>query len=194
MLAEAPDLTIGVLALQGGFGCHLEKLRQMGVQCKEIKRPEELREISALIIPGGESTVFQIVGASMLEAIAHFDRPIFGTCAGAIILAKLGLLDIEVKRNGYGRQIHSFTTDISFENESCPAIFIRAPLITSVSSQVQVLAEFGGLPICVRQGPILAASFHPELTSSTLVHRYFLDMVKTYAVEAAAISSSSLKR
>ncbi len=184
---------VGVLALQGGFEEHHAKLKECKVSSLDVRLPKDLEKVDALIIPGGESTV---IGKLMFEH--HLDKailskaragmPIWGTCAGAIILAKdivsskqprLGLMDISVKRNEYGRQAESFETLLSVKGiGEFPGIFIRAPVISSVSSAVEVLSSFEGNPVLVRQGSMLASTFHPELTSSTLIHRYFLGMLK----------------
>ncbi|MCH9608670.1 MAG: Pyridoxal 5'-phosphate synthase subunit PdxT [Chlamydiales bacterium] len=165
---------VGVLALQGGFAKHCEMIGKLAV---EIRHPDELISCDGLVIPGGESTVLEIVGKPMLDAIKAFDRPIFGTCAGAILLGKLGLIDIDLLRNGYGRQIHSFSAKIPFQEETLEAVFIRAPIITQVGPKVQVLAMCDQHPVLVQQGKYLAATFHPELTEQTIVHDYFLKRI-----------------
>lgn len=184
-------MKIGVLALQGAFEKHLKALQALGVDACEVKNPSDLTSLDALIIPGGESTVmtrlFEV--HHLKEAIEVFakEKPLFGTCAGLILMAKdahsssvssLGLLDIEVDRNAYGRQSESFCKpiDVSFLKEPFPAIFIRAPQISKIlSDKVEVLAYFDSKPVLVKQGKHLGACFHPELTDNLSIHRYFLD-------------------
>ena len=169
------ELKIGVLALQGAFEKHREILK---VPTRLIRYPEELGSIDGLIIPGGESTTMKKQMEEMNFALESFDRPIFGTCAGAILLADLGKLSIEIKRNGYGSQINSFITSLDFEGKPISALFIRAPIIESVDPHVEVLAEHDGSPVVVRQNNCLAATFHPELTGDTAIHDYFLEMCR----------------
>ncbi len=183
--------TVGVLAIQGDFSKHIEAVRAAGVDAVEVRETKDLEGLDGLIIPGGESTTIGklLDRYEMLEPMAEFakeGKPVFGTCAGAILLAKsivgsdqvrIGLMDIEVKRNAYGRQIESFEADIP-----CPVIgeiplrgiFIRAPVIAGVRDGVAILAEYEGRPVLVRQGNLLACTFHPELTGDLRVHRYFL--------------------
>lgn len=170
--SEAPR--VGVLAWQGAFAKHLEMLRKMHIACHAVRSLQELELCDALIIPGGESTTLEIVGKDLLEAITSFKGPIFGTCAGAILLAKLGLIDIDVLRNGYGRQIASKSATISFQGKPLEAIFIRAPIITEVGALVNVLASYDGTAVAVEQGRYLATTFHPELTEDNTFHDYWL--------------------
>lgn len=182
---------VGILAIQGDFELHAKMLDRIGAPWKLVKHVADLREAAALIIPGGESTTMLNVFADegMDAAIRDFagaGRPIFGTCAGTILLAKevlnppqerLGLMDITVERNAYGRQI-----DSSVRLGECPElsdrpvemVFIRAPIIRRVGEGVRVLGQAEGLPVLVEQGNLLAATFHPELTEDETVHRYFL--------------------
>lgn len=181
---------IAVLALQGDFEAHRRKLAQMGFESFEARRPEQLEGAAGLILPGGESTTLWkfFEAEPWEEAIARFaasGRPLLGTCAGAILLARevtrpvqkgLGLIDIAVERNAYGRQVDSFAGDVEAPalGGPLPAVFIRAPRIRRVGPGVEVLATFRGEPVLVRQGRVLAATFHPELTQDTRVHELAL--------------------
>ena len=176
---------IGVLAVQGNFREHLKMLARLGVRGIEVRKPEELEGLDGLIIPGGESTaigrLIRLYGLE--EAIRRFERPVFGTCAGMILLARGGPLeqmDIAVERNAYGRQVASFEADLELEDEIVPlrGVFIRAPRVRETGSEVEVLAEHDGEPVLLRQGRVLVASFHPELTEDTRVHERFLAMVR----------------
>ena len=174
---------VGVLAVQGNFREHVAMLRRLGVDAIEVRKPEQLEDLDGLVVPGGESTTFmrlmRLYGLD--EAIRTFDRPILGTCAGMIVLDRehLGLVDVEVDRNAYGRQVASFEADLSLPGDSTTlrGVFIRAPRVR-VAGNVEVLAEHEGEPVLVRDGRILVASFHPELTEDTRVHELFLDAVK----------------
>ena len=173
-------LRIGVLAVQGNFREHAAVLRRLGAEVVEVRRPEQLEGLDGLVIPGGESTAFtrlmRLYGLD--EAIREFDRPVFGTCAGMIVLDRnhLGLVDIAVRRNAFGRQVASFETELALPGESKPlhAVFIRAPWIEDVGPDVEVLAEVDGHPVLARQGRFLVAAFHPELTDDTRLHELFL--------------------
>jgi 5'-phosphate synthase pdxT subunit len=177
-------MRVGVLALQGNFREHAAMLRRLGVEAVEVRKPEQLADVDGLVVPGGESTTFlrlmRLYGLD--EAIQGFARPVFGTCAGMIVLDRdhLGLVDIGVDRNAYGRQVASFEADLEVVGEAAPlrGIFIRAPRVRDVGEEVEVLAEHDGEPVLVRQGRFLVASFHPELTEDTRVHELFLDAVK----------------
>lgn len=191
-------MKIGVLALQGAVAEHIRMLGLAGAEGVIVKRTEQLDEVEGLIIPGGESTT---IGKLMrtygfIEAIREFSRqkkPIFGTCAGLILIAKeisgqpeahLELMDMVAARNAFGRQRESFETDLDvkgIENQ-VRAVFIRAPLIESVGDQVEVLSVYNGQIVAARQEHLLAASFHPELTDDYGFHSYFLDMVRQYRV------------
>jgi 5'-phosphate synthase pdxT subunit len=183
---------IGVLAIQGDFGMHAKMLERIGAPYKLVKHVAQLAEVSGLIMPGGESTTMlkffekEGIGEAIKEFVAA-GQPVFGTCAGAILLAKevlnpaqerLGLLDITIERNAYGRQV-----DSSVRQGDCPAlserpvemVFIRAPIIRRVGEAVRVLGRCDGLPVLVEQGNVLAATFHPELTEDEAVHRYFIE-------------------
>jgi 5'-phosphate synthase pdxT subunit len=177
-------LKIGVLAVQGNFREHASMLRGLGAEPVEVRKPEQLEELDGLVIPGGESTaIARLVRLYGLEeAIRRFERPLFGTCAGMILLDRrhLGLLDLEVSRNAYGRQVASFEADLELAGEEEPlrGVFIRAPRVAEVGPQVEVLAELDGEPVLLREGRVLVAAFHPELTADTRVHERFLDLVR----------------
>jgi pyridoxal 5'-phosphate synthase pdxT subunit len=187
-------MIVGVLAIQGDFAAHARALRQIGVEATEVRSEADLANTEGLIIPGGESTTILklIQEESLAESILGFGRqgrPIFGTCAGAILLARevynpaqasLGLIDIEVERNGYGRQVDSFVADVETPLEGGPleAVFIRAPKFKRVGPNVEVLASLNGEPVLVRERNVLAAAFHPELVGDERVHRLFAGMVK----------------
>ena len=170
--------------MQGNFREHASMLRGLGAEAVEVRKPEELDDLDGLVIPGGESTaIARLVRLYGLEeAIRSFERPLFGTCAGMILLDRrhLGLLDLEVSRNAYGRQVASFEADLELAGEDEPlrGIFIRAPRVAEVGSDVEVLAELDGEPVLLRQGRVLVAAFHPELTEDTRVHERFLDLVR----------------
>ena len=177
-------LRIGVLAVQGNFREHAAVLRGLGAEAVEVRKPEELEGLDGLIVPGGESTaitrLMRLYGLE--EAIRRFAGPIFGTCAGLILLGRdrLGLVDVEVARNAYGRQVASFEADLELEGEeeALRGVFIRAPRIAEAGPDVEVLARLAGEPVLLRQGRFLVASFHPELTDDTRVHERFLDLVR----------------
>jgi 5'-phosphate synthase pdxT subunit len=176
-------LRIGVLAVQGNFREHAAMLRRLGAASVEVRKPEQLDGLDGLVIPGGESTTFmrlmRLYGLD--EAIRSFAGPVFGTCAGMIVLDRdhLGLVDIGVRRNAFGRQASSFETDLDVAGESEPlrAVFIRAPWVEDVGPGVEVLAEVDGHAVLARQGRFLVASFHPELTPDTRLHNLFLEEV-----------------
>ena len=184
---------IGVLAVQGNFREHEAALRRLGADVVEVRKPEQLDGLDGLVIPGGESTaigrLIRLYGLE--EAIAAFGAPVFGTCAGMILLARdasdgvpgqplLGLADITVRRNGYGRQVASFEADLELEDDARPfrGVFIRAPRVEDLGPDVEVLAELDGEPVLLRDGRILVAAFHPELTDDSRIHELFLDLVR----------------
>ena len=177
-------MTIGVLAVQGNFREHAAMLRSLGADVREVRLPEQLEGLDGLVIPGGESTaIMRLIRLYGLEeAIRSFSAPVLGTCAGMILLdrAHLGLVDVEVERNGYGRQVASFEADLELEGEAEPlrGVFIRAPRVADAGPDVEVLASHDGDPVLLRQGRFLVASFHPELTDDTRVHERFLDLVR----------------
>ena len=187
--------TIGVLALQGAFDAHVQHLNALGVDVRLIKTEADLEEIDGLIIPGGESTtmsnllVASGLGKTLTQKIDD-GFPVFGTCAGMIMMANsivdgrsdqivLNAMDIQVRRNGYGRQNDSFEQDIEIESFEVPfhALFIRAPIIEKIANDVEVLSTVKDHPVLVRQGKALASSFHPELVSDLRVHEIFLSMI-----------------
>jgi 5'-phosphate synthase pdxT subunit len=175
---------IGILAVQGNFREHADVLRRLGADPVEVRRPEQLRALEGLVIPGGESTaIMRLVRLYGLEdAIRAFARPVLGTCAGMILLDRehLGLLDVEVARNAYGRQVASFEADLELAGDERPlrGVFIRAPRVVEAGPEVEVLAELDGEPVLLRQGRLIVASFHPELTDDTRVHERFLELVE----------------
>jgi len=183
---------IGVLAIQGNFASHAQALAEAGAEAVEVRKPAELDGLDGLVLPGGESTTM----LRFLERLDFFDalqkfcsgKPIFGTCAGAILLAQhvlnppqrsLGLLDATVERNAYGRQIDSsiLTAQTALPGGPLEMVFIRAPRISAVGPEVEVLAQRDGFPVLVRQEKVLAATFHPELSTDRRVHRLFVDIV-----------------
>ena len=186
-------LTIGVLALQGDFDAHRQRLEELGARVVLVKKPEQLSQIDGLVIPGGESSTFlKLLGEAGLEKLKDFVRlkPSFGTCAGAILLAKevenppqsgLGAIDIGIRRNAYGRQIDSSIREGRFRDSPIEMVFIRAPRIERVGPGVEVLATEGKDPVVVRQGKTMAATFHPELSDDSRIHRAFLDLVRNGA-------------
>jgi 5'-phosphate synthase pdxT subunit len=175
---------VGVLAVQGNFREHAAMLRRLGADVVEVRKPEQLDELDGLVVPGGESTTFmrlmRLYGLD--DAVQRFEGPVFGTCAGMIVLDRnhLGLMDVEVDRNAYGRQVASFEADLRLEGEDDPlrGVFIRAPRLRERGPDVEVLAEHEGEPVLLREGRFLVAAFHPELTEDTRVHELFLDRVR----------------
>jgi len=184
---------VGVLALQGAFAAHERALAEVGVATRQVRTPADLAQVSALVMPGGESTTM----SRLLHTSGLFDDvtarladglPVFGTCAGMILLAadivdgradqqSFGVIDITVRRNGYGRQIDSFETDLAVDGCSAPfhAVFIRAPKVEVAGPAVHVLASHEGVPVLARQGNVMVASFHPELTHDARLHQMFVD-------------------
>ncbi|MDW7674456.1 MAG: pyridoxal 5'-phosphate synthase glutaminase subunit PdxT [Bacillota bacterium] len=187
-------MKIGVLALQGAFLDHKKVLERCGVEVVHVRLPEHLEEVQGIIIPGGESTTigklmidFGLKG--ILTEKIEAGMPVFGTCAGMILLAKniyetdqprLGIMDITVKRNAFGRQVDSFEAMVNIPvlGNVFPAVFIRAPYIMEIEPNVSILAEFDGKIVMARQGNILACAFHPELTNDDRIHQYFISMIK----------------
>jgi pyridoxal 5'-phosphate synthase pdxT subunit len=183
-------MKIGVLALQGDFEAHRKRLEELGTEVVLVKNPEQLEGIDGLVIPGGESSTFlKLLGDHGLEKLKQFSRekPTFGTCAGAILLANeienpkqtgLGALDIRIRRNAYGRQIDSSIRQGRFGSSPLEMVFIRAPKIERIGPEVEVLATEGSDPVVVRQGRAMAATFHPELSADKRVHQVFLSLVE----------------
>jgi 5'-phosphate synthase pdxT subunit len=175
---------IGVLALQGAFREHAQMLRRLGAEVVEVRLPDELEGIDGLVIPGGESTTMMRLARiyGLDEAIRRYRGAILGTCAGMIVLdrAHLGLADLEVDRNAYGRQVRSFEADVELDGDETPlrGVFIRAPRIRQAGEDVEVLGELDDEPVLVRDGRLLLAAFHPELTDDVRVHERFLEMVR----------------
>ena len=177
--------------MQGNFREHVAMLRKLGADAVEVRKPGELERLDGLVIPGGESTTFtrlmELYGLD--EAVRDFHGAVFGTCAGMIVLDRdhLGLVDIGVRRNAFGRQVSSFETDLQLPGGDAPlrAVFIRAPWIEEVGPQVEVLAEVDGHPVLAREGRFLVAAFHPELTDDTRLHELFLESVREAAIVRA---------
>lgn len=185
-------MKIGVLALQGDFDAHRRRLEELGAEAVLVKKLEQLAEVDGLVIPGGESTTFlKLLGEAGFQKLREFVRvkPTFGTCAGAILLARevesppqpgLGVLDIAIRRNAYGRQVDSSirSAPTTLGPDPLEMVFIRAPKIERVGPEVEVLAREGNDPVLVRQGKVMAATFHPELSADTRVHQLFLELVR----------------
>jgi 5'-phosphate synthase pdxT subunit len=185
-------MRIGVLALQGDFDAHRRRLEELGADVVPVRQPEQLDEIDGLVIPGGESSTFlKLLGEHGFQKLNDFvhSKPTFGTCAGAIMLARqvenphqpgLNAIDITIRRNAYGRQIDSTIVEAASALGGAPLemVFIRAPRIESVGEGVEVLARRGNNPVLVRKGSVIAATFHPELSKDPRVHAEFLKMVK----------------
>jgi len=187
-------MKIGVLALQGDFDAHRRRLEELGAEVVLVKKPDQLNDIDGLVIPGGESGTFlKLLGEAGFEKLKQFvnTKPTFGTCAGAILLAQevenpqqkgLGAIDIGIRRNAYGRQVDSSIREgrlVQGKPAAIEMVFIRAPKIRRVGAGVEVLATEGNDPVAVRQGRVMAATFHPELSDDTRVHQAFLDIVRS---------------
>jgi pyridoxal 5'-phosphate synthase pdxT subunit len=198
MRDEEDALRIGVLALQGAFDVHARRLREAGAEPIEVRTPAHLDGLDGLILPGGESTTMLkfLEKHDFFEALREFcaEHPVFGTCAGAILLARevrnpaqrsLGVLDVVVERNAYGRQIDStiITAPTALPGGQLEMVFIRAPRIVSVGSGVETLASREGSPVLVRQGNLMAATFHPELSEDRRIHRLFVDLISGNRLE-----------
>jgi 5'-phosphate synthase pdxT subunit len=185
---------IGVLALQGAVAEHIQMLSALGAEAVPVRLPSELDSLDALIIPGGESTTISklLSDYGLMKPIRRLAKkgfPIFGTCAGLVLLAKkvpnlqlepIGVMDIVVKRNAFGRQVDSFEADLkisALHDGNFHGVFIRAPVIEKVDPSVEVLCQLNGKPVAVKQGKLLACAFHPELTGDTRLHKYFLNIV-----------------
>ena len=178
------SVKVGILAVQGNVREHAAMLERLGAEAVEVRKPDQLEGLDGLVVPGGESTTFmrlmRLYGLD--DALRGFSAPVFGTCAGMIVLDRdhLELMDVEVDRNAYGRQVASFEADLRLQGEDEPlrGVFIRAPRVREVGPEVEVLAEYEGEPVLLRQGRFLVASFHPELTGDTRVHELFLEAVR----------------
>jgi len=203
------DLRIGVLAVQGDFAAHIKMLARIGAESLEVRREGDLETISGLIIPGGESTtmlkfLYEEALADPIKRFAERGNPVLGTCAGAILLARratnpdqrsLGLIDIDVVRNAYGRQVDSFIAiaELTSGEGEIEAVFIRAPVIERTGPGVQVIARTAGAPVFVREDNIFAATFHPELTCDERLHRLFLSAVEARERSSSLLMAGSLK-
>ena len=197
-------LRIGVLASQGDFAAHVKMLAALGAAATEVRAPSDLDDLDALVMPGGESTtIAKAIARDELEPAirAHHrqSRPILGTCAGMIICDRnhLGLLDATCRRNAFGRQLASFEADLEIEGlgpETLRAVFIRAPWIEDHGAGVEVLASIDGHPVVVREGPVLACAFHPELTDDSRIHAMLMAMATTARERARAPSSRPEER
>jgi 5'-phosphate synthase pdxT subunit len=192
---DEPNRLVGVLALQGAFTAHQRALESAGATTRQVRQPGDLAGIDALVMPGGESTTMsRLLTTSGLvdhvKGLLSDGLPVLGTCAGMILLASevldgrpdqlsFGAIDISVQRNGYGRQVDSFETDLDVVGFETPfhAVFVRAPKVVSIGASVEVLAEYDGVPVVVRQGHVMVASFHPELTGDARLHARFLQEV-----------------
>ena len=200
---------IGILAIQGDYAAHAAMLQSLGAETKEVRTVADLEECDGLILPGGESTTqLQFLReeglAGAIKKFAGEKQPVFGTCAGAILLAtrvknpaqdSLALLDMTVLRNAYGRQLSSEVAlgDSKLKSEPMEMVFIRAPIIENVGPGVEILAEFAGKPALVQKGNIMAATFHPELTLDSTVHKHFLDLIGKKFTSAEPVSAHSNK-
>jgi 5'-phosphate synthase pdxT subunit len=210
LMTEKIKPSVGVLAVQGDFAAHASVLELLGAKTIEVRTAADLEKCDALVLPGGESTTqLQFLREEgLFDAIKRFaanQQPVFGTCAGAILLAtrvqhpaqdSLGLMDMTVTRNAYGRQMASdvFFGSSKLEPTPMEMVFIRAPIIEKVGPGVEVLAEYGGTPVLVQKENLLAATFHPELTADTTVHRHFLDLVKAQSARASKGETASARR
>ncbi|HUG63803.1 MAG TPA: pyridoxal 5'-phosphate synthase glutaminase subunit PdxT [Gaiellaceae bacterium] len=178
------SLRIGVLALQGAFREHARALRALGADVVEVRLPDDLVGLDGLVIPGGESTTIMRLAElyGLDDAIRSYDGAVFGTCAGMILADRehFGLVDLDVDRNAFGRQVKSFEADVELAGDEIPlrGVFIRAPRIRSIGGDTEVLGELDGEPVLVRDGRFLLASFHPELTDDLRIHELFLTMVE----------------
>jgi 5'-phosphate synthase pdxT subunit len=180
-------VTVGVLALQGDFEAHRKVLESLGADVREVRTPADLDGVAGLVMPGGESTTMTLgiereQLAEPLRVLAAGGAPVLGTCAGLIMLDRdhIGVLDIAAERNAFGRQVHSFEARLNLDGvaDDVDAIFIRAPWAREVGDGVEVLAAVDGHPVAVRQGDVLAVSFHPELTGETRLHQWLLDRIE----------------
>lgn len=192
-------MLIGILAIQGSREEHAEALKKLGVEVLFVRTPEELAKVDAIILPGGESTTIGMLmrrnklHAALQKAIAK-GLPTYGTCAGAILMAKnivgedqadtMALMDISIRRNAYGSQLDSFVTELDVPvlgKKPLEAVFIRAPQIENIGKNVEILAKEGGKPVLVKEKNMLVSTFHPELTEDTRIHKYFLSFIKNAA-------------
>jgi len=189
------DVLVGVLALQGDFEAHAKVLRALGADVREVRTPADLEGLDGLIMPGGESTTMTLgierEGlAEPLRELASAGTPVFGTCAGLIMLDRdhLGVMDIRAERNAFGRQVRSFEADLDFpgvEGEPVRAVFIRAPWIADAGADVSILAEVDGHPVAAEEGNVLVVSFHPEISGEQRLHELFLERVREHRAARA---------
>lgn len=199
--AGEPPVTIGVLALQGDFEAHRKAIQRAGAVAAEVRSERDLARVDGLIIPGGESTTMLklLRLENLFEPLQEFGqkKPIFGTCAGAILLASevlhprqesLGLLDLTVERNGYGRQVDSRIAHLEIDGKPAEAVFIRAPVIRKIGPETKVLATYLGTPVLAEQRCHLVCTFHPELSEQNEIHRYFVDNVRKWKETSSASS------
>ena len=207
-MPDFSDLTIGVLALQGAFIEHVKMLERLGATAREVRLPADLEGLDGLIVPGGESTTIGklLVSYDLLQPLRDLvdsGFPIYGTCAGTILLAKdiggldqplLATMDLVVERNAFGRQLQSFETDLKIDglgDEPFRAVFIRAPAIKSVGPTVETLASLeNGTIVAAREGSLVVSCFHPELTDDDRFHRSFLELVKAHKMEASTVANA----
>jgi pyridoxal 5'-phosphate synthase pdxT subunit len=189
---------IGVLALQGGFAAHARMLRSLGAEVREVRVPADLDGLDGLVIPGGESTTMTlgIEREGLAEPLRAFGQPVFGTCAGLILVDRehLGIMDIEARRNAFGRQVRSFEADLDITGIEGPplrAVFIRAPWIAEHGDDVQILAEVDGHAIAAQQGDTLVVAFHPELGADTRLHERFLASCRGVRTVGSALGRST---
>jgi 5'-phosphate synthase pdxT subunit len=196
---SAPPLRIGVLAVQGDFAAHCRMLKELGAEPTEVRLPRDLDGLDGLVVPGGESTTITMAIerdglADPIRELVGSGRPLLGTCAGMIVCDRdhLGLIDARARRNAFGRQLQSFEADLQLEGigpEPLRAVFIRAPWIEEAGEGVEILCEWEGHPVAIRQGPVLACSFHPELTDDPRVHALLMAMA-TAAQNQAEITET----
>ncbi len=200
--APGRPVTVGVLALQGDFAAHTSVLRALGAEVREVRTAADLEGLDGLVMPGGESTTMTLgiereALAEPLRAFAATGSPVFGTCAGMIMLDRehLGIADWACRRNAFGRQVRSFEADLDIpgvDGDPVRAVFIRAPWVDAHGEDVEVLAAVDGHPVAVRQGNLLAIAFHPEIAGETRMHALFLDAVRArVAAPAPAPASAS---
>ncbi len=178
-MTMSKGVIVGVLALQGSFAEHADMIKKLGCEVRLIREVGDTLGVTACILPGGESTtLLQLLEKSGLDVwlkeSAKKGMPVYGTCAGMIILSELGLIDIEVERNAYGRQLSSFETEIEFAGKKFPGVFIRAPKVSNYAPSVDVVAQESGTPVLLKQGKVMVGSFHPELTNDSRVHEFFV--------------------
>jgi 5'-phosphate synthase pdxT subunit len=187
-------VVVGVLALQGDFEAHSKMLQGLGATAKRVRTPADLEGLDGLVVPGGESTTMTLgiereQLAEPLRQLVRSGTPVLGTCAGMIMLDRehLGVLDVDARRNAFGRQVQSFEADVSVKGAGAMrAVFIRAPWVEDVGEGVEVLAELDGHPVAVRQDNVLAVAFHPELTGDARLHEWLVDRIRDHAAKEAA--------